>query len=294
VDSVFTFLKDGCNTEGTNQINRIHHDNFLQNLCDMMHDVMQHCEYLENTVKDIPKSNFRKIVPVMANMNYLSLDSGEDRNLLFDDNIIALRKKSQIKEFGNQSDKILQSRALKRSNYPHANPKWKRSRPEVNYFHSLPQKQVYETLPTVFRLLGSEVKCQVKNLGGNHRLLQLRIGRTLSVFIILRGLNIEKVFARGLFEDDPTEVDLYSESQYEAMQMITTHASAAVLFYTNRSIVTNRHYPDHLIGFLHWLKSYSNLFTASCKRCNRYLHKGIPPTWRDFHNFTPYHFECRH
>jgi len=109
-----------------------------------------------------------------------------------------------FQEFGNQSDRILQSRALKRTNYPHASPKLKRARPDY-YFHSLPQKQVYETLPTVLRLLGSEVKCQVKNLGGNHRLLQLRVGRTLSVFIILRGLNIEKVFARGIFEDDPTE-----------------------------------------------------------------------------------------
>ena len=41
-------------------------------------------------------------------------------------------------------------------------------------------------------------------------------------------------------------------------------------------------------------RSYRNLFTSSCKRCNRHLQKGLPPTWRDFHNYTPYHFDCRH
>ena len=45
---------------------------------------------------------------------------------------------------------------------------------------------------------------------------------------------------------------------------------------------------------IYYRRSYRNLFTSSCKRCNRHLQKGLPPTWRDFHNYTPYHFDCRH
>ena len=52
------------------------------------------------------------------------------------------------------------------------------------------------------------------------------------------------------------ELDLYTESQYEAMRLITTHASAAVLFFSYRNINHGpQGPPDQSLGFfLRWLK----------------------------------------
>ena len=47
-----------------------------------------------------------------------------------------------------------------------------------------------------------ELKSVIKSLGGHHRVLQVIIGRTMFVHIILRGLNIDRVFARGIDEED--------------------------------------------------------------------------------------------
>jgi len=309
VDCVFNFLQDGCNGDGRDQNNKIHQQNFLHNLRDIMHDVLQNCDSLEESVKVIPSSNLLKspnLTQPLSNLGTLSLDSMsrmEETNPeteeieeidLYQHTMHAIGRMHRYRDFATCGDQILQSRALKRSSYPHAHPNSKRSRP-INTSHCLQKDSIHKIILTLTRNL--ELKSVIKSLGGHHRVLQVIIGRTMFVHIILRGLNIDRVFARGIDEEDNLdELDLYTESQYEAMRLITTHASAAVLFFSHRHINFGPQGPpdQSLAFFLRWLKSYRNLFTSSCKRCNRHLQKGLPPTWRDFHNYTPYHFDCRH
>ena len=77
------------------------------------------------------------------------------------------------------------------------------------------------------------------------------------VHIILRALTIERVFVRGLDEEDGLDgLDLFSESQYKVMRMITSHAAAATLHFYHTN--TTNH-PDATIRlFLQWLRYLTN------------------------------------
>ena len=93
---------------------------------------------------------------------------------------------------------------------------------------------------------------RVISLGGHHYTMRVMVNRVMSVYILMRDLSIERVFARGFDEDDVTDpggeielvrkknstflaLDLYTESSYEAIRLVSTHAMAAVLFFTHRS-----------------------------------------------------------
>ena len=72
------FILDGCNGDGRDQNNKIHQQNFLHNLRDIMHDVLQNCDSLEESVKVIPSSNLLKspnLTQPLSNLGTLSLDS---------------------------------------------------------------------------------------------------------------------------------------------------------------------------------------------------------------------------
>lgn len=48
----------------------------------------------------------------------------------------------------------------------------------------------------------SELKSTLKLLYGNTRVLQIMVGRVMFAHIVLRGFQIERVFVRGLDEED--------------------------------------------------------------------------------------------
>ena len=74
------------------------------------------------------------------------------------------------------------------------------------------------------------------------------------VHIVLRGLNIERVFVRGLDEEDQMNgLDLSTESQYKVMRMVTDHAAAASLHYFHSNTHQNA-FDTVLRTFLHWLR----------------------------------------
>ena len=193
-----------------------------------MHDVLQNCDSLEESVKVIPSSNLLKspnLTQPLSNLGTLSLDSmsrmeqtnSETEEIeeidLYQHTMHAIgrmhryRGKIQILgclftfviDFATCGDQILQSRALKRSSYPHAHPNSKKSRP-INTSHCLQKDSIHKIILTLTRNL--ELKSVIKSLGGHHRVLQVIIGRTMFVHIILRGLNIDRVFARGIDEED--------------------------------------------------------------------------------------------
>jgi len=288
VDSVFNFLQEGCSDEGVENEDRahktVHQQNFMQNLHDMLQDVMQTCESLEDSMKKLPDSNYQKITPPTANLATLSMD--HEKVDVFQTAVHSTQRFVKIKDFAMAADRMLQQRALKRTLYPHASPSSKKMRPQPK--EEPPQKMRQMLILTVQQ---AGMRGSVKSLGGRHNCIIVMVNRVMSVYILMRDLTVERVFARGFDEDDAADaLDLYTESSYEAIKLVSTHAMAAVLFFTHRVLPEN----EKLQLLLSWLKSYSSLFTSSCKRCNRHLRKGLPPTWRDFHTFTAYHFECRY
>ena len=195
-----------------------------------MHDVLQNCDSLEESVKVIPSSNYLKspnLTQPLSNLGTLSLDSmsrmeqtnSETEEVeeidLYQHTMHAIGRMHRyrgkqsiyfyshclifILDFAICGDQILQSRALKRSSYPHAHPNSKKSRP-INTSHCLQKDAIHKIILNVTRNL--ELKSVIKSLGGHHRVLQVIIGRTMFVHIILRGLNIDRVFVRGIDEED--------------------------------------------------------------------------------------------
>ena len=109
----------------------------MQNLHDMLKDVMMNCEYLEESMKTLPESSYMRITPPTSNLATLSTDS--DKLEVFQDSLNATRRIVKIRgklralrtfcksslDFAMSADRLLQQRALKRSNYPHAAPQSK-------------------------------------------------------------------------------------------------------------------------------------------------------------------------
>ena len=48
----------------------------------------------------------------------------------------------------------------------------------------------------------------VKSLGGRHNCIIVMVNRVMSVYILMRDLTVERVFARGFDEDDATDGEL--------------------------------------------------------------------------------------
>ena len=59
---------------------------------------------------------------------------------------------------------------------------------------------------TLYRCIQiSGMKGSIKSLDGHHHVVQVHVPRVLWAHVVLRDLNIERVFARGFDEDDATE-----------------------------------------------------------------------------------------
>ena len=107
----------------------------MQNLHDMLRDVMQNCESLEDSMKKLPESSYQKTTPPTSNLATLSVD--HEKIELMQTSVFSTRKflkirgepffeffydNNKFEDFAMTADRVLQQNALKRSNYPHANP----------------------------------------------------------------------------------------------------------------------------------------------------------------------------
>lgn len=157
--------------------------------------------------------------------------------------------------------------------------------------------------------------------------LQISVDRVLKAILVMRGIVIDAVIVKAYHESfankasrdgsstgllvaagacdqssmsfygggrqfvDPEvdDIDLWSESRYNAFRRLTHHANAAVLHFQYPT------YPEIAVrSFLSWFNSYSNLFLAVCSRCNMKLRKFMPPICRDFSaGFYPHHDSCK-
>uniref|UniRef100_A0A6G1SK14 Mediator of RNA polymerase II transcription subunit 27 n=1 Tax=Aceria tosichella TaxID=561515 RepID=A0A6G1SK14_9ACAR len=155
--------------------------------------------------------------------------------------------------------------------------------------------------------------------------LQISINKVLKAILLMRGIVIDAVIVKAHHESfsnrasrtgtsasllaayaydqsasnnsvnnqfvdpDTDEIDLWSESKYNVFRRLTHQANAAVLHFQYPTV------PEIAVKtFLAWFNSYSNLFTATCSRCNTRLRKFMPPICRDFcQGFHAHHDSCR-
>lgn len=289
VDQVFRFLNVGYSDDGSDDA-QLHQQNFLQQLQNSLTTVNREFDDFKKTCESLP-SSLPTNIPHLGNLAQLALDPSQDKVALFQQLQRSQKWWDRVQDHIYFNQLLLNRNNLKRSSYPHSHPQNKIQRPP-NKGHHMQSDFINMVFQNILKLYG-DLKFQPVNLYGNSRVLQVVVGKVMFVHIILRGLNIERVFVRGLDEEDGMDgLDLFTESQYSVMRMVTAHATAASLYYYHSNTYQNN--PDTVIRmFLAWLRSYKTLFSDSCKRCGKYLNEGLPPTWRDYRNLAAYHYNCK-
>ncbi|CAG2115896.1 unnamed protein product, partial [Medioppia subpectinata] len=249
----------------------------------------------------------------LGNSSHLGQDPHYDKTNLYADMISAYRWSDKMVEYSTLAATYLQQNPLRRS---HITPIYVKGRPQRRppNGHNIGAQQIDIFIGTLQRLL-PDLTIEVTRPFGAPTVLKVTIPRVLRAVILLRGLLIEWVVVKGFDEtfDDPNfdnshvkrlrrfpetaavtanmeteRLDIWSESKHEVFRKVSEHANAAMLHYYSPI-----HCDVAIRTYLNWLKSYANLFSAPCRKCNARLQNFMPPTWRDIRTFEPYHEQCR-
>lgn len=122
---------------------------------------------------------------------------------------------------------------------------------------------------------------------GSNAVAIVTISNVLKAAIVFKGVLIEWVTIKG-YDEMLEHDDLWAESRYEVFRKVQEHAHSAMLHFFSPTL------PDLAVkSYVTWLNSHIKLFLEPCKRCNKYIANGLPPTWRDLRTLEPFHEECR-
>ena len=91
------------------------------------------------------------------------------------------------------------------------------------------QKMIQMLIRTVQQ---AGMRGSVKSLGGRHNCIIVIVNRVMSVYIVMRDLSVERVFARGYDEDDPTDGKSFSKSYF--LMKLKNPSSSVTLRYILR------------------------------------------------------------
>ncbi|XP_054721799.1 mediator of RNA polymerase II transcription subunit 27-like [Uloborus diversus] len=224
----------------------------------------------------------------LGNSGLLSQDPTYEKTSLYNDLIKSHQWFDKMHEHSSHACAILAQNSLKRTyNRPLSPNSGQPTRPSG---HIVPAQTV-DAFISQFGRMFPDMQIQILRPCGASTVLLITLGRTLKALIILRGLIIEWVVTKGYdedFNDRDEQLDMWSGSRYKIFQKVTDHANAAMLHFYSP------HLPDLAVrSFMTWLHSYSNLFTATCRKCGVRLHDNMPPTWRDVRTLDAYHEACR-
>ncbi|KAK7482627.1 hypothetical protein BaRGS_00026126 [Batillaria attramentaria] len=248
-------------------------------------------ETVNNELSELDKIS-HNLVPAQpsANCDHVSLDPILDRTPLYTQLLQSYRWTNKTHEYSALAAGILSQNALKRSPHQNLAVSGKRARRPVSTASMVPPT-VVDSIVTTLDRQHSDMRITVARPLGSCAVMQMVLGRVLKAQVVLRGLVIEWVKVKGYNEEFTTEdgkVDIWSTSRYQVFRKITDHAAAAMLHYYAPFM------PEIGIrSFTLWLQGYSNLFSARCHKCGKYLQNAMPPTWRDFRTRDPYHDGCR-
>nr|XP_027202055.1 mediator of RNA polymerase II transcription subunit 27-like [Dermatophagoides pteronyssinus] len=244
----------------------------------------------------------------LANTELIAQDPNYEKTTWYPDMVISYRWLSNTQEYSTLAFQALQTKFSKR------NSRYRqRTSNRVIQNHNLNNHSIDIFIGQLQRSFDT-MPIEVVRPFGVFTVLKIVLDRTLRAVIVLRGLVIEWVLVKSfeenfekltsnnlakisernpyatnfidLIQDDT--MDIWKPSRYKVFRTITDHCNAAILhFYAPFQMDSAIKY------FLQWLRSYSTLFSAVCRKCDSRLLNDMPPTWHDFRTHEPYHFECR-
>ena len=303
------------------------HDKQLAELQTLLSTVNNRFRDLETACTLLMPMNSSAANISLGNSTLLGQDPNYEKTNLYSDMISAYRWSDKMIEYSSIACSLLQQNAQRRSLTSNLYIKGRPQRRTPNG-HNIPNPQIDLFIQTLQRQM-PELSIEMSRPFGSPTVLKVTIPRVMKAVILLRGLLIEWVVVKGFdesFDDpnsdnsyvkrirtgnaisEPERLDIWSESKYEVFRKVTEHVNAAMLHFYSPThcdlaiktflvcYILIYSEPDHnLTCFLSqtWLKSYSNLFSAACRKCNCRLLNFMPPTWRDFRQFEAYHEQCR-
>ncbi|KAL8582330.1 hypothetical protein ACOMHN_037087 [Nucella lapillus] len=263
-----------------------------ENQKSLLRSLRRSIEVVGHDVGELEKGG-QSLVPITpsANCDYVSLDPILDRTPLYSQVNLSYKRANKMHEYAMLSASILSLNTLKRSPHQNVVPGGKRAKRPSSTASMVPQiSQVDQMVATVDRQ-HPNMRISLSRPLGSCAVMHIILGRVLKAQIVLRGLVIEWVKVKGYNEEFTTtdgKVDLWGKSRYEVFQKISDHAAAAMLHYYAPTM------PEIGVrSFTLWLQGYSNLFSAPCTKCGKFLQNAMPPTWRDFRTREPFHDGCR-
>ncbi|PVD19304.1 hypothetical protein C0Q70_19791 [Pomacea canaliculata] len=248
-------------------------------------------ETVNNDLSDLEKVGQNLVAAnPSANCDHVSLDPILDRTPLYSQLLHSYKWTNKMHEHATVAFNLLSQNALKRSPHQSLAGGGKRAKRLTSTASAVPPAVVDSLVATLDRQ-HADMLITVSRPLGSCAVVQIVLGRVLKALVVLRGFVIEWVKVKGYNEDFTTEdgrVDIWSTSRYQVFRKISDHAAAAMLHYYAPYM------PDIGIrSFALWLQGYSNLFSAPCHKCGKFLQNAMPPTWRDFRTRDPYHDGCR-
>ncbi|XP_065212830.1 mediator of RNA polymerase II transcription subunit 27-like [Planococcus citri] len=262
---------------------------FISEIQSMLSAINHRYRELEQTVNNI------KIPPgslMLSNSSYFAQENSTDKQNLYSPLVRSHKWSDKVHKYSAFAHSILNANSLKKSIIFTSNNN-KRKRPQTASHNISPQTM--EAFIASMDRMFKDMNIQICRAFTTSTVVQVTLGRILQATVALKGFVIEWVVVRGYTESCNSPADLMSESRYHVFRRISDHAQAATLHFADFAMPIAMPNVHELAtkSFLTWLHSYSSLFTNVCKQCGKHSYDCYPPTWRDFKNCDPYHFECK-
>ncbi|XP_003738874.1 mediator of RNA polymerase II transcription subunit 27 [Galendromus occidentalis] len=286
VGDVFRTLAEGVRSSHESE-EREKDQDFKGSLAHSLSSVHTKLRELETSVQNLSSTGGAGLS--LGSTSHLCQDPTIDRTSLYVDMIKTHRWLDRVHEYTSHMASVLQQNNLKRSNNMVFSNK-RRQRLPIATGHNVPPQHVENFIGGLQRQLTDMTIDLVRPCGSN-AVLKITLARTLKAIVVLRGLLIEWVLVKAYHEELYTadeQLDIWTPSRYKVFQKVTDHANAAMLHFHSPNL-----HDLAVKSFLHWLQSYSTLFSDACKRCNRHLMHNFPPTWRCVRTYEAYHETCR-
>ncbi|XP_001636359.2 mediator of RNA polymerase II transcription subunit 27 [Nematostella vectensis] len=218
----------------------------------------------------------------LGNAGLLTLDPIEDKNRFYGQLLDAYNWHEKLNTEAKQA-----AASLKRQ-HPYAVRRTddgpiKRPRPPLtpNILEALKAKHINLRV-SGYRICGSTA-------------LEVTVPKTFKAIIMLKGVGIDQVKIRGLYECSLMEKkdDIWSPSKHIVFQKLTDYANGAALHYYNSAEPFTQ-----ILCLMKWLDSFHGMFSRKCTKCNQHLKEEsenalLPPCWRTMDALLPYHYSCK-
>ncbi|XP_063706642.1 mediator of RNA polymerase II transcription subunit 27 [Culicoides brevitarsis] len=275
VGHVFSTLGNGAETESSVEDRETK----------LMLELQEQLNLVNGNLKDTETTINNLIVPggafTLSNTSILSHETHPEKQALYPQLLHSYKWNDKLATYSINASNVIGQNTLRRSFFNNN----KRRRPLSGNLNVTSQQfhQFVNSMNTQNMIV------RVHRSFASSAIIHVNLGRVLKAAIIVKGYIIEWVCIKGFEESLDNVDDHWSESRHAVFRKVQDHTHSAMIHFYSPNI------PElSLRSYLMWLRSYINLFVDPCKKCKRYLHNALPPTWRDLRNLDTLHEECKH